>query len=701
MKALSLNSNFGIVTDPSDGLSVTNWISSEGKIAEQPILANKPQVRPDSILFVRASNQYLKEALVDDLRLNGDFTIELYITINSIVSINNTLVCTLTVDNNSGYQLAVLGSAYGGNSMKVRFFYYDTAQRNLVGTTVLSINTEYHIALTSKNGVLYLFVDGKLDNSAAIANPIVYSASNFGIGQAVEHIGTYGNDNATDGYINMIQINKGQARYDGLGYSNGDQVFTPRSMPTFLPPYARNADIFLTSKQGLEFDEAYPDVSDWISRTDNTKVLVQATPANQPEYIGDGVEIDATNKNLSYSLTVSAYTNLSAGLWFKPALLPSVIRTIFGYGNASFAIMYFYILADNTFEVQVRMSNGTYLLLNGGSISIDVWYYLSYHKIGEDHYFWINGTLVDSANSALAIDSTGINSLAIGNGFSANSALGVYNDAFFMEENNILNLAGVEAGDRGFSPPKRGSLENIVNQWIPQHLIDDVVLALHTKNFLTESVGAVSQWDSNFTLLSFIASGGNQPTYNSGEGINFDGTDDRLVISTESSFDIGNDDYALDLFVSPNDFNWKSGTPRAFYVQLHDSNTEIIGLYTATLTQNRNSFALRLTSSSGGTTWIESNKVDYNDNEWYHVAVVKIGDDHYLFVNGIKQAEVNQVGMNLTNHVSTSIGGNVDVNAYDGDLDGVRLVKQNIFSITGKESIGDKVFFPPVRTHKK
>jgi hypothetical protein len=75
----------------------------------------------------------------------------------------------------------------------------------LTGTTSLSTNQWYHIAVTRQSGTVKLWVNGVLDGSVADARN--YSASGS-LEVGISHVGNY-----FTGYIDDLRITKGVARY--------------------------------------------------------------------------------------------------------------------------------------------------------------------------------------------------------------------------------------------------------------------------------------------------------------------------------------------------------------------------------------------------------------------------------------------------------------------------------------------------------
>lgn len=153
---------------------------------------------------------------------SGNFCVELFFRPSSAV--DSALVNYLIQNGGTGHDIS-FGVNYFGSALsgKVRSFIYESANQYKVDSTgALTLNTWCHIAFQRESNVLYLFIDGVLNDSLTITG---VSANDLAASPKL-HIGRYfdGTENWADGYIDEVRITKGVARYSISG-------FTPPSAP--------------------------------------------------------------------------------------------------------------------------------------------------------------------------------------------------------------------------------------------------------------------------------------------------------------------------------------------------------------------------------------------------------------------------------------------------------------------------------------
>jgi hypothetical protein len=126
----------------------------------------------------------------------GDFTIESWIKWSSLGSDSG-----IMFGYGVGWTLYILPA----NKLQWGTITPQTPANLLTGTTSLSTNQWYHIAVTRQSGTVKLWVNGVLDGSVADARN--YSASGS-LEVGISHVGNY-----FTGYIDDLRITKGVARY--------------------------------------------------------------------------------------------------------------------------------------------------------------------------------------------------------------------------------------------------------------------------------------------------------------------------------------------------------------------------------------------------------------------------------------------------------------------------------------------------------
>jgi Concanavalin A-like lectin/glucanases superfamily len=135
----------------------------------------------------------------------GDFTIDLWITFGAIGG-NPSIFYD---GRGSGETTRVTASLYTSTDSKLHL-YMGTADV-IVGTTVLTINTFYHVAVARASGTSRLFLNGNLEGSATDSN-------NYTIGASRPTIGGDGNNptagtTSLSGAMDEIRVSKSISRW--------------------------------------------------------------------------------------------------------------------------------------------------------------------------------------------------------------------------------------------------------------------------------------------------------------------------------------------------------------------------------------------------------------------------------------------------------------------------------------------------------
>ena len=159
-----------------------------------------------------SQDNYIYSSLNDELVLDGDFTIELWLNYTYFTSSKSTLISYLD-SGTTGWELNLVGTG------EIELEYSGT-QLNFV--TTLTTDTWHHIALVRENNIINLYVDGSLDNSSGntVSESLVATSS------TTFYIGTnWDRTSYFEGNITNVRITKSSV-YSG----NFDPKRTPLSV---------------------------------------------------------------------------------------------------------------------------------------------------------------------------------------------------------------------------------------------------------------------------------------------------------------------------------------------------------------------------------------------------------------------------------------------------------------------------------------
>lgn len=153
----------------------------------------------------------------------------------------------------------------------------------------------------------------------------------------------------------------------------------------------------------------------------------------------------------------------------------------------------------------------------------------------------------------------------------------------------------------------------------------------------------------------------------------FDGTGDYFTFADSADWDFGSGNFTIDCWVR---FNNKATNANATFVSQYTDPSQHAFSFDY---QNTPSELLRFVYSTGGTTNTNLTVAwSPNNNQWYHVAVVRSGANLYFFVDGMQVGATQNIGTDtIFNSTSTlALGGLSSASNYlNGWLDEVRISK--------------------------
>jgi hypothetical protein len=169
---------------------------------------------------------------------------------------------------------------------------------------------------------------------------------------------------------------------------------------------------------------------------------------------------------------------------------------------------------------------------------------------------------------------------------------------------------------------------------------------------------------------------------------NFNGTNQQLSVPANNGFDFGTGDFTIECWIYPTTLKLAN-----VYLQLPGGSTYIFfGLANA-------SGAMRFNANNGasydpyGTTQTADGLITINT--WYHVAYMRKGDTHSLFINGVCRGTQSGVA-------AYSMGGNADEvyiglgDNFAGNISNFRVVKgSNVY--TYGTTVGTTYFTTPTK----
>ena len=348
-----------------------------------------------------------------------DFTIEFWIRPDTINSNFKALMDTRTSNTNNPLVWI--------RNNNVLYLYSASGER-IVGTTYLTTDTWYHVALVRNNGVSQLFLNG-VQESSDYVDTNNYTESTLFLGQ--RYTGTAYNYN---GYMEDFRITKGLSRYP---FIKAKETLTAISGTSFLTAHA--ATITDGSSNSISItSQGDPTVSNFAPASGMKSILFDGN---------DYLEMaDGDYKTFgSDDFTIEA--------WVYPTSVGS------GFGNyiwgdtassgatntSSTAVLY---NSSGKFGAYITVAGPTILDMSASSLTTPVnnWYHLALVRNGNTFSLFVDGVLSNSAtNSNAVLDSSQI--LTVGR----TGAYGGLNFVGYVSNYRIVK--GTALYTNSFTPP--------------------------------------------------------------------------------------------------------------------------------------------------------------------------------------------------------------------------------------------------------
>ncbi|WJZ48124.1 concanavalin A-like lectin/glucanase superfamily protein [Phage DSL-LC04] len=467
-----------------------------------------------SSMYFDGTGDYLMMRNTENLTLGtGDFTIEFWVYYNSGLTADVALFDCRPASTAGVYPLI-----YSNTTGKI-VWYINSAAR-ITGTTTLTTNTWYHVAVMRTGGSTKLFINGNQDGSTyADTNNYLLGTNRPVIGAAGATLGA----DPLNGYIADLRITKGYARYP-YNFTAPTAAFplfyqaaaTPSSDPYFdyttllLPGNGTNG-----AQNNTFLDSSTNNFS--ITRNGNT-TQGTFTPFSQT---GWSNYFDGTGDYLTAA--DNAALNFSTGDftiegWFYLA----------GYNGSSFIAKG--VGGTSGYGLGISTSGNKYslfltslgeVIVSGSTAVLNTWTHVAVTRSGSTIRLFVNGVVEGTYTSSADLSSTELQKIGISrddsalfNGYISNVRLvkgtAVYTSAFTVPTSPLTAVSGTSL----LTCQSNRFIDNSTNAFTITRNGDTSVQAFSPFNptaaYSTSTVGGSGYFDGSGDYLTYSPSTSNQ-----------------------------------------------------------------------------------------------------------------------------------------------------------------------------------------------
>ena len=565
-------------------------------------------------------NDYITTGFNDNFG-TGDFTFECW----AKTTVGGVIMCQY--DNGSQAEAFEIGTGDG-----IIRSHTDTGTEGAQGSQDLRDNKWHHLVWERHSGTYYYYVDGSLQAS----NP------NSENGQQTTgwYIGRFGvaNTGYFTGEIRDLKFTVGTAVYGGSAPSVPTEL-TLSGSETFVfatgLPYAKDVSTNGTSRTITNYGDPK-----YIPEGPYDYAVYDSATHGGSVYLDGSGDYLAAEHNGNFNFGTGDFT---IDFWYYPTAHKNWSE-LFDTRNSEYTAGAIAIYTNASGTIYFYNSNGSSgtNAITGGPLILNVWSHIEVSRSSGSTKMFINGKQSGSTYT----DGNDYTCPAITPKIGTDQS-GQYSATGYISDFRLLN--GTAAHTTDFTPPT----EPTSSSGAAFHLVG------------TDA----NIYDSSQTVKPVILVGSgttastNQTKYLS-SSMYFDGSGDYLSVGSGSQFDFGTEDFTWEAWAYPNASN---RSQQIFSVG--DTNSTVVGFYY----RSTNKFAFYANS----TLYLESAST-YSTGQWYHVAVVRSGNDFTLYVNGTSVSTSTQTASIGSSSEGAYVGTNYGLTPnqdWNGYIEDVRITK--------------------------
>ena len=533
------------------------------------------------------------------------------------------------------------------SSGKMAAYWHDgSIGRKLTSTTAFDKGKWNHIAVCRTGNDIALYYNG-----TRIAHNSSYTAS---ISTGNTYLFSGGTGNGTEGfngYIRDVHFVNGSHGYDASSAS--------LTVPTEKISAITNTK-YLGSQEPYLNDNSTHDVSLTVSGTVETEPF---GPYDYSPYSsgsnGGSMYFDGNGDRLyvasDASLQLGGSSAFTAEFWIYIPAVNSDYSVLLGKGlNTGTAEWYLELMADGQIDLFLS-NNGTnynYLIATVTStLKVNNWHHIAFVRENTSTIKVYTDGVQTYLNSSVANWNTSTGIVQIGGYTDGSSSL--WSNCYMS---NVRIVKGTAVYTSNFTPPT-APLTAITNT---QLLVNGTNAGIIDKSQSVKTITLNGDVKSSTTQSKYLTS-----------SMYFDGTGDSLTIGNNQGLHIGSGDFTIEMWFRAAAVNTNQTlmlrrsavTARGFVININSSSPNKLG-FVAGDTDNA-AWEVALTSTS-----------DLSADTWHHAAIVRSGNNFYLFLDGTQEATASST-VTIADDTSNLIIADNDSGSggFTGYLSDLRITK--------------------------
>jgi hypothetical protein len=578
----------------------------------------------------------------------GDFTIEgwFYVTTTAAAQI---LIDFRPASTDGLYPMIFVAS--GGGSIRYNVSNAD----QITGTTTISTNTWYHVAVVRISGSTKMYVNGtQVGSTYTDSNNYLVGASRPVIGAGASTIGA----TPLTGYMSNVRLVKGVGVYTGAFTTPTAPLTSTQSAGTNIAAITGTSTSLLTLQNWQSSNNsAFLDSSTnnfLVSRTDNP-TQGSFNPFSPAIYSGYFVN-STTNfvTNSATNLCVIGTNQFCYEAWVYPTAYPAGGGTIFANFNTSTGANGVNFWVSST-GVPGAGENSGVTLVTGGSAPLNTWTHIAVVRTTTAINLYVNGILVNTnTNSTYVTKNYTSGKVFIGGIYPVDTLQNGYSFTGYI--NNLRVTIGEPVYTSNFTP-SRFPLPALSNTKLLS-CQNGVFRDNSSQNIALYSGGGVA----TIPFSPIYANTAYDSLVYGGSAYFDGGATDRLTFPANSAFALGTGAWTMEAWVYP--------------ITLGTSNRGIMGVSGSGGNTDISIYASNLSgvvlSTTSAQIFNTANSSLYflRTNIWTHIAVTRNASNTVtLWINGY-QITTATMTQDTTSNVGYVGGGN-----WDGYIASARFVK--------------------------